>query len=322
MMITQPVVLGVDVGGTKILTGYVGRDATVYSSKRYPMDRTNQETTLNSIYRAIADFTGASGDRPTPLAMGLGLVGHTLPDQGIWHHAMNLSVDRPVAISDYLSNLYRMPVRIDNDVRSATLAELRYGAGKEVENFIYLNVGTGLACGIVTHGQVVRGANNYAGELGHMVVDPEGEVCDQCGRRGCLEPIASGGGMLDQVRARLPDHPQSPLNQIADSGKLDVAAIIQAAENGDELAYAVTERAFRAIGIAVVNLIDLLNPELIVLGGGVFTGGWGIDRLRKYVALRALPAASESLRGIVRSPLRVDQVGLLGATCLAWDAVD
>ncbi len=318
----EPVVLGVDVGGTKVLTGYVGEGARVHRAQRYPMDRTNQATTLGSIMHAIADFVGSSSNQPDPVAMGLGLVGHTLPDQGIWHHAMNLSVDRPVAISETLRQRYQIPVAIDNDVRAATLAELKYGVGQEVTDFVYLNVGTGLACGIVTHGQVVRGAYNYAGELGHMMVDPEGEVCDQCGRRGCLEPIASGGGMMDQVRAKLHDHPCSPLVDITARGALDVAAIIQAAEDGDELACAVTEQALRVIGIAMVNLVNLLNPELIVLGGGVFTEGWGIDRLRQHIAQRALPVARESLRGIVRSRLRVDQVGLLGAACLAWDAVE
>jgi glucokinase len=232
---------------------------------------------------------------------------------------MNLGVYTPIPLGSQLRDRYGLPVRIDNDVHAATLAELHMGAGREFADFIYLNVGTGIACGIVCNGQLVRGAVNYAGELGHMVVETDGDLCDQCGRRGCLEPIASGGGMLDHVRAGLADHPDSLLHDSARSGDLTVGSIFQAADAGDPLASAVTERAKRALGTALVNLLDLLNPEIVVLGGGVFRDGWGVTRLRAHVAAKALPAASQSLKGIVLSQLRVDRVGLMGAASLAWE---
>jgi glucokinase len=191
--------------------------------------------------------------------------------------------------------------------------------GRETADFIYLNVGTGIACGIVCNGQLVRGTINYAGELGHTVVETQGDLCDNCGRRGCLEPIASGGGMLDQVRARLADYADSLLHAPARSGALTVASIFQAADAGDELATAVSNRALRGIGTALVDLVNLLNPQVIVLGGGVFSDGWGIERLRTWVTERPLPGARASLQSIVLSELEVDLVGLLGAASLAWD---
>jgi glucokinase len=312
------VVIGVDVGGTKILIGFVDEDGIIHRSRRYPMVRTNQESTLSSIESAVDDFLRMPWDGPAPLAMGLGLVGQTDPATGIWIRAMNLQVYTPVPLGPQLSERYGLPVRIDNDVHAATLTELRLGAGREFGDFIYLNVGTGIACGIVCNGQLVRGAANYAGELGHMVVETDGDWCDQCGRRGCLEPIASGGGMLDHVRAGLVDYPDSLLHEPERSGHLTAGTIFEAADAGDPLAGAVAERAARALGVALVNLLNILNPEIVLLGGGVFRNRWGIARLRAYVAAKALPAAFQSCKGIVPSQF-VDKVGLVGAASLAWE---
>lgn len=313
------VVVGVDVGATKILVGYVGEDGTVHRSSRYPMDRATQASALSSVGSAIEDFLGASWAGPSPLAMGIGLVGHADPATGMWMHSMNVPISIPVPLAAQLRERHGLPVQLDNDVHAATLAELRWGVGREAADFFYLNVGTGIACGIVCNGQLVRGTINYAGELGHTVVETQGDLCDHCGRRGCLEPIASGGGMLDQVRGCLADYPDSLLHAPARSGGLTVASIFQAADAGDELATAVAGRAMRAIGTALVDLVNLLNPQVIVLGGGVFGDGWGIERLRTWVTERPLPGARASLQGIVLSELKVDLVGLLGAATLAWD---
>jgi glucokinase len=316
-----PVVVGVDVGGTKILVGYVGRDGTVFRSQGYPMDRTDQASTLSSIRSAVDAFYAREWSGPAPLAMGVGLVGHTDPARGIWVRAMNVPIQTPVSLAEEFQARYGLPVSLDNDVHAATMAELQLGAGQNTGDFVYLNVGTGIACGLVCNGQLVRGAGNYAGELGHMVVEPDGELCPQCGRRGCLEPIASGGGILARVRARLADYPTSVLREPNESGRLTVGVVLQAAAAGDGLASQVTERALQALEVALVNLLNLLNPELIVVGGGVFRDGWGIERLRNHIATNALSAAVTSFKGVVPSRMGPAQVGLLGAATLAWNSL-
>jgi glucokinase len=316
---TPPVVVGVDVGGTKILVGYVARDGTVFRSQRYPMDRTDQASTLSSIRSAADAFLAREWSGPAPLAMGVGLVGHTDPARGIWVRAMNVPIQSPVLLANEFQARYGLPVSLDNDVHAATLAELQLGFGRKARDFVYLNIGTGIASGLVCNGKLVRGAANYAGELGHMIVEPDGDLCAQCGRRGCLEPIASGGGMLDQVRAWLADYPASVLRKAHESGQMTVGVILEAAGAGDVLAAQVTERALRALEVALVNLVNLLNPEMIVLGGGVFHDGWGIERLRSHVTANALPTAVLSFKGIVPSQLGAAQVGLLGAATLAWE---
>lgn len=316
---TEPSVVGVDVGGTKVLIGYVGRNGKVFRSQSYPMERTDQESTLSSIRSAADAFLAREWSGPAPVAMGIGLVGHTDPARGIWVRAMNVPIRTSVSLAKEFQARYGLPVSLDNDVHAATLAELRWGAGRDARDFVYLNVGTGIASGLVCNRQLVRGAANYAGELGHMVVEPDGDLCQQCGRRGCLEAIASGGGMLEHVRARLAACPDSCLQQQARSAEFTVGALIQAADAGDPLAIAVTDRALRALELALVNLVNLLNPEVIVLGGGVFSEGWGVERLRAHVAAKGLSAAVSSLRGVVLSELQVDRVGLLGAASLAWE---
>lgn len=314
----EPVVIGVDVGGTKVLIGCVTRQGEIVRRQRWAMDRSDQGAALTSIEAALDGFMSSLGPGPAPLALGVGVVGQVDPATGTWVQAMNIPIGTPVPLAAYLQERYRLPVAIDNDVHAATLAEQRWGAGRGVNDFVYLSVGTGLAAGLVCNGQLVRGAGNYAGELGHMVVEPDGDRC-QCGRRGCLEPIASGGGMIAQVEKRLGDYPDSVLRQAAEGGQLTSSAVFQAADAGDPLACCVAERAVRGLGAAVTNIVNLLNPELVVLGGGVFADGWLVPRLRAFVAAEGLPAAKKSLRQIVLSPLQADLVGLLGAATLAWE---
>jgi glucokinase len=317
-----PVVLGVDVGSTKILVGYVEEDGTVCRSQCYPMNRRNQQAAVAAVTSAVGDFLGQPWAGGAPLAFGMGLVGQTDLAGRTWIQCMNIPVRRPVPIADLMAERHGLGGRIDNDVHAATLAELRLGAGRQTDDFIYLNLGTGIAAGLVCGGRLVRGASNYAGEIGHQVVEPDGAPCD-CGRRGCLEPLASGGGVIARVREALGDArsatgPSSVLQELSVQGRLSFSTVCQAARNGDSLAERIADRALRALGIALVNLINLLNPRLVVLGGGAVEDRL-IAHLAQWVEREALPAARAALEGIVPSPLKPDWVGLIGAACLAWD---
>ncbi len=315
------VVIGVDVGGTKILLGYVTQGGTVCRSQRYPMDRSTQATALASVRAAVDDFVRAPWEGPVPIAIGVGVVGQVHPASGTWVQSMNVPIRTPVRLAGQLQARYSLPVAIDNDVHAATLAEMRLGAGRGSKDLIYVNVGTGVACGIVCGGQLLRGVANYAGELGHIVVEVPGEPCP-CGHQGCLESIASGEAIITQARTRLANFPASPLAKAAQEGRLTSGTVFQAADAGDSLALAIAERAIRGLGIALVDLLNLLNPEVVVLGGGVLSDGWLLPRLREYVVAHALPAASRSLKALVPSDLGVDQVGLLGAATLAWEKIE
>lgn len=312
---SDPIVIGVDVGATKILVGAVTQGGDIIASRRSQMDGETQATTLRSIEAALEDFM-QGWDGPVPLAIGVGLVGQTDPKTGTWLEAMNLPIKSPVPLGKQLSDRHGMPVALDNDVHAATLAEMRWGIGKESTDFIYLNVGTGIAAGLVFNGGLLRGADNYAGELGHMVVQPNGPLCP-CGRRGCVEPIASGGGMLARVQEELINFPDSMLH--AQAKNLTAHSIFAADDAGDPLAIKISDDAIQALSIALTNLVNLLNPEWIVYGGGTLSDGWLIERVRVNVETQPLLMTRKSLKGILPSRLNPDQVGLLGAACLAWN---
>jgi glucokinase len=310
---SDPIVIGVDVGATKILAGAVTQAGEILASRRSQMDGETQATTLRSIAAALEDFM-QDWDSPAPLAIGVGLVGQIDPKTGTWLEAMNLPIKIPIPLEKQLSDRHGIPVALDNDVHAATLAEIRWGMGKESTDFIYLNVGTGIAAGLVFNGGLLRGANNYAGELGHMVVQPEGPLCP-CGRRGCVEPIASGGGMLARMHEELINFPDSMLH----AENLTTHSIFDAAEAGDPLAIKISSDAIQALSIALTNLVNLLNPEWIVYGGGTLSDGWLIERVRPNVKSQPLLMTHRSLKGILPSRLDPEHVGLLGAACLAWN---
>jgi glucokinase len=276
------------------------------------MQHDSQAATLESIHNSLENFMG-DWDGAAPRAIGIGLVGQIDPQAGIWLEAMNLPIKSPVPLAGQVSDRYGFPVALDNDVHAATLAELHWGIGIESKDFIYLNIGTGVSAGFVFDGELLRGTRNYAGELGHMVVQPDGVLCP-CGRRGCLEPIVSGGGLLTRVQEALGDFPDSTLGSF---DALTAHDIFMATDEGDPLASKLAKDATEALSIALTNLVNLLNPEWIVYGGGALSDGWLIGRVRGPVETQPLTMIRTSLKGIIPSRLDPEQVGLLGAACLA-----
>ena len=310
---SESIYIGVDVGATKILVGAVTPAGEILSSRRFKIQHETQTATLESVYSALESFMREL-DKHVPLAIGVGLVGQIDPETGTWLEAMNLPIKSPVPLAQELKDRFGIVVALDNDVHAATLAELRWGMGTRSRDFIYLNVGTGISAGLVFGGQLLRGNNNYAGELGHMVVQPDGVFCP-CGRRGCLEPLASGGGLLARVRGELVNYPDSTLNSSGET--LTAHQIFMAADAGDSLAIKLSNDAAQALSIALTNLVNLLNPEWIVYGGGALSDGWLIEHVRKSVETGPLTMIRKAFKGIVPSKLNPEQVGLLGAACLA-----
>jgi glucokinase len=310
---TKSIAVGLDVGGTKILAGIVSEDGEVLDSQRYAMDRTDQASSLASIHHALDDFLQRLSNGLEPAGIGIGTVGQIDSRNGVWVQAMNIPITTPVPLAEILRVKHGLPVSLDNDVHAATLAELKFGVGKRYDDFIYINVGTGIAIGMVSGRRLIRGAANYAGEVGHMSIEPDGDVC-VCGRRGCLESIASGGGMIAYAHSRLPAFPSSTLAPHAVT--MTSSLIFTEAEKGDVFALMIRERALQALGTAIVNVANLLNPEAVILGGGVLRDAWIIKRLKVYAGTHCLPAVSRSLIHFDTTDLDTQQVGLLGAASL------
>ncbi|MBY9078424.1 ROK family protein [Paenibacillus sp. HN-1] len=310
------VVWGVDVGGTKVLVGAVSSKGRVIASQRFPMDRSSEGAALASIRNALRSFA-VGWDGPAPLAIGAGVSGQTDPSRGIWLNCLNIPLESPVPLATEWGNDYGVPVFLDNDVNAATLAELSWGLGTRYKEFIYVNIGTGIGAGIVAGGRLIRGASNYAGELGHMALDPGGETCI-CGQKGCLEPMASGGGLINTAIRELEQHPESALHRLKESSSLHSASIISAADTGDLLASGLIDKAFAMLGTGIANMVNLLNPAAIVMGGSVMNSPPVIASIRNYVFAHSLPGALAGLECVELTRLEPSHAGLLGAGAVAW----
>ena len=201
---------------------------------------------------------------------------------------------------------------MDNDGHCAALGERHFGQGQDVQHFVTLIVGTGIGGGLVLDGEVWRGARNAAGELGHVVVDAAGPPCS-CGNRGCVESFASGSGLAARARALIASEGQPPFDTDP-AGEVSAEALGRAAAGGHAGALAVIADGGRALGVALSSLLNVLNPQRVILGGPVLRlGDAFVGPLRAEVAARALPTARDSC-DIVLSDL--DDAALLGAAAL------
>jgi len=299
--------VGIDVGATKVLIGLVGDDGSVVFSKNYLLDKTSQEAVLHMLLRSIDDFMSLIDKKV--VFIGAGIVGHIDSRKGVWINSMNIPIQTPVHIVEMIEKKYKTPSKIDNDVHCATIAELVYGAGKDSHDFIYINVGTGISAGMVCNGRLVRGADNYAGEFGHTSVSMDGLTCS-CGRIGCVEASASGGGIAAQKGSY-------PLFTHHISQNLDSKKIFELARSGDLSATDIIHNATKALGSGITNLINLLNPEEILLGGSVAKNEHDyVNMLWDYIRANALPSSLSSLRYFGVSKLDVGTIGVLGAASL------
>ena len=313
-------VLGVDVGGTKINIGKAKRVCVPLEVKRYYTDSLNQDAIISSIIGSIEHYLANVCSYP-PSAIGMGLVGHVSIEEGIWKSAINISVTEPMPICAEIYDRFGIPVYIDNDVHMAALAEMTFGTGMMNADFIYINIGTGISAGLVFNGKIIKGATNYAGEIGHLAFGAEDYTC-KCGRKGCLEPIVSGGGMINMAKEAVQTNPNSSLAQYIKDNSLNAGTIFREAKKGDVTAGNIAERAMSALENTVVNLVNFMNPSFVIFGGGAIEKDFILNRLTKFVYKNVLPAASKGLKGIRVSALEPSLVGLIGASLAAWNALD
>ena len=310
--------LGVDFGATKIQVGAITCSGKILAAKKFPTCRNSQKESVASLQNAISSFL-KEWDGPPPDAIGIGLVGDIDWINGIWVYSMNAKISEPVPIVSILEKQFSLPVFIDNDVNCATIAENYFGIGRISKHFVLINVGTGIACGIVDNGRLVRGVSNSAGELGHNCVETNGDLCS-CGYFGCLESIVGGAALIRSAVTMLPSYPESSLNTPYEEGNLHSNAIFEAARSGDQLAMAIARRATKALGIGVVNLANLLNPEYIVFAGSVMRNEWFLDQVRKFVYDNTMVMTLNYIEGITTSFTNVGDVGTYGAGCLCIGA--
>ncbi len=319
---TKPSVLGVDLGGTKIAVCRMTRDGERSEVLRSPSQiRAPKNELIENLLSAVENYLNNCGGEP-PLCIGYGLKDYVDNEKGIWMASPSTPDFTPVPLAALTMERFGIPAVLDNDVHVATLAEQYYGQGRTYKNFVYLNVGTGIAMGAVNEGRLMRGAINYAGEIGHMSVETEGEVCGFCGQNGCLEEIAGGGAIISYARRELGNWPGSTLCGLEASGSLHSAAIFREADNGDPFAVHIARRTLRAMLVACSAIVNIFNPEAIIFGGGVMADGWLIRHIREELPQRAIHTSLSALKELSLSALGSDHVGVMGAAALGWEYMD
>lgn len=308
-------VIGVDLGGTQIRAlvmdpdgREVGRSATLTQAA---------EGVEAVIARILGTIGAALGQLPWSKVRGIavGVPGPTDPWEGIVLQAPNLPGWRDIPLRQIISERLGVPTKLGNDANLAALGEHFYGAGRGVNNLVYMTISTGIGGGIIADGRLLLGARGLTGEIGHQTLEPEGPLCG-CGNRGCLEALAAGLAIARMGREAVIQGRGERLLALAQGSleAIDARIVARAAAEGDSTALEIVRRAATYVGIGLANVCNILNPAMIILGGGVTRiGPLLFDTIRETIALRAMPP----VRDVQLVPAALgDDVVLLGAIAL------
>jgi len=308
-------VVGVDLGGTHIRA--VLADAGGNFLARHEVRTLAQEGLDAVLDRIVLTVQAVCAGTPNVAAIGIGAPGPIDSTDGVVSTPPNLPGWVDVPLGRIVEERVGVPTVLANDANLAALGEFTYGAGRNVRHLVYITVSTGVGGGAIIDGELVEGYRGAAGEVGHTIVELDGPVCS-CGKRGHLEALVSGTAIGRQARAAVAAGRQSVIPALAEGNPNGVTARIatQAAFQGDELALELFERAGSTLGRSVVNVIHILNPEMVAIGGGVSTAGeFLLGPMREVVMEELMPVFKEDLQLVVASLGR--DVGLYGAVALA-----
>ena len=264
-------VIGVDVGGTKVAAGLVDAQGEIVTQSRTPMITTGDASRgLMAVAAAIQALFPGSHERPQVAAIGICAPGPLNPLTGVIINPPNLASWHNYPLADEMHRLYNVKVKIDNDANAAALAEAKWGAGRGYRNIFYASIGTGIGTGIIFDGRIYHGRTGAAAEGGHVGIDSKGPLCN-CGKRGCIETLAAGPAIGRRARQKLSEYPRSLMRELAGGDPQAVTSqmVAKAYASGDDAAKEVMRETLDLLAYWLGNIIDLLEPDVIVIGGGV-----------------------------------------------------
>ena len=306
--------IGLDIGGTKILGVRAARDGTVLDRVEAATPAEDQAATLEAMVVAARRLMTLD-----VLAVGVGAAGMVDVANGILRFAPNLAW-RDLAIAEHMQEALGVPCQLDNDANVAAYGEFRFGAGRGYRHLLLVAVGTGIGGGIIIDGRLFRGANGYAAEIGHVVVDPLGPPCG-CGNLGCWEQVASGAtiGRLGRETARA--QPSSAMVALA-GGDLDAVTgplVTRAALDGDPAAIGVLGSVGVRLGIGIAGLVNVLDPQVVVVGGGAVAAGELLLEPARVAFHDAVEGSSRRPKVPIVAAQLGNDAGAVGAAALALE---
>ncbi len=313
-------VIGINLGMTYISTLLMDFSLQPIHKLKIPtLPHEGKDAVINRILEAIEKIIIlADVPREKVLAIGIGVPGLVDTKNGVSKFSPNLGWHN-VPIRELLYQRIKIPVLIENDVRCATLGEKFFGAGKGVDNLVCMYVGIGIGAGIIIDGKLYKGVSEGAGEIGHTTILDDGPRCS-CGNRGCLEAIASGPAIARRAKESIEKGRKSLIYDLVE-GKLEKITgeiVSRAGWSGDPLALEILKDTGHYLGIGIANLINLFNPELLILGGGVMQAGELImNSLRETLKERVFSMPAEAVK-IVFASLG-NEAGMTGAAKIAMD---
>ena len=324
MKSSESLYLGVDVGGTKVAAGLVTSRGELLSKVRTPMtSHEDGAAGLRAVERAIDAAFAAEPARKASVA-GIGIVspGPVDPAQGIVVNPGNLPCWRNYPLVAEIKKSRGLPTILDNDANAAALAEVQWGAAAGFSSVLYVTIGTGIGTGIVLNGSIYHGRTGAAGEGGHVSIDYHGPLCP-CGKRGCIEVLTAGPAVARRARERIGAGgvEASTLLTLAGGNPAAVTAeiVAKAWRDGDPLATAILEETADLLAIWLGNMIDLFDPDVVVVGGGMseVVAGW-FERIRQQIPKWAVNSRSAEIP-FVRAHYG-EHSGIVGAAALCVSA--
>ncbi len=317
-----PLVLGIDLGGTKISTGLVDGDGRIVARDYRPTGAADgpEAVIARMVESARRVLQQAAVMHSQVAAVGIGSPGPLDRETGTVFSSPNLPGWEEVPLRRRIADALGVAAFLENDANAAALAEHRFGAGRGVDEMVYVTASTGIGGGLVLGGRLYRGGNGLAGEIGHITVLPNGPLCG-CGNRGCLEAVASGTAIARQGRELLARGIATALGDLCDGDPARVTArmVAEAAAGGDAEAQRILAAAWDYLGIGLATLVVLLGPQRIVVGGGLTNIPGFFEAVRRATVRRVLPPAAATVQIV---PARLgEHAGLLGAAAVALDGL-
>jgi glucokinase len=312
------IVCAVDLGGTNLRAANIDRDGEIHDHRKSETPRTdNPNKIVSAIASAVAQCSSLAAQRNENIhAVSVVVPGSVNAATGLVVNAPNVPAIVGFDLTSALASELAQPILIENDANAAAIGELWKGAARGHRTIVCFTLGTGVGSGVILNGELWRGIDGTGGEIGHTSVEPFGGIRCNCGNFGCLEVYASATALVRMTRERLKPDSGSQLNTIAHND-LTAKKVFEAAVAGDKFAKSIFETMGTYLGIAIANVVNTFNPEMIVIGGGVSAAfDLFAPRAREEMMRRAFPVPAAHCQ-IVKAECG-DDAGLLGAAWLAF----
>ena len=315
----RQVAVGIDVGGTTYTVAIIDSDGDLVADTSCATPRLDDAGETLRVFADTARSLITDAGDYQPAGLGIGVPGTVSPDERTALDCPNLTILNGVPVPDFFAQQTALSTWMQNDAYCATLAELRYGAARQHQNVLMVTLGTGVGGGIAFDNKVVRGPRQILGEIGHIILDPDGPPCS-CGTTGCLEAFVGKQAIIDRAMLRLPAHPDSALAEHARNRPASVTPKLIAglAADGDPMCAGVLAEIGAYIGQAFSNAIVLCDPDIILIGGGIAgSGSLLLDAIRRTVRERSIISGFDA-DNIILGELGF-RAGAIGAAALVWE---